>query len=144
MVRVVVLGLGLALCACGKRAPSYDRDTPEATVREFFRALNARRIPEDLDRFFIDDNEIAAWRLRCEHRGCAAGVLEKLRVVEQFDYRAVIEIDYSVRGEHGAPVMKGTASPVQLTREGGRWYIVQMGKRITVPTHAAPAQDAGG
>ncbi len=123
---VVLLGAG-----CGKdKAPAYDRSTPEGTVRAFFGALNKHRIPEDLGHFFNSDREVQTWQMRCKYRGCSAGTITRLEVAQAFQYRAVLEVDYNVRGNGGSQVMAGEGSPITLIREGKVWKITEFGRRL--------------
>lgn len=133
-----VLGLG----ACGKKAPSYDRKTPENAVRSFFKALDDGRIPQDIERFFVDEHEVAVWKLRCKHRGCTGGKVYEVTVEEKFDYRATLRIKYEVLGTNRSRIMHGDAAQLTLTREGRNWYIQRFGKRRAIPSQP-PRVDAG-
>jgi hypothetical protein len=132
-VLVIGLAVGLAVAtSCGRGGPKYDRSTPEGTVRALFAALDKGRMPEDVERFFVEDREVAVWRMRCKHRGCSGGTIQKLTVEEQHEYRAVIRIDFEVTGNDGIRVMHGTDAPLILTREGKNWYIHQFGERRVI------------
>lgn len=146
MRAAAALLLAAMLAASCKRAPSYDRSTPEKTLASFFKALQAKRIPEDLDRLVIvDAGEEAAWRSRCQPHGCTGG---SFRIVERppsTDYEVTLVTDYRITGRDGALVMRGQHSPIQLLREPEGWRITQFGKvrrERSGPT-PAPAGDAG-
>ncbi|HUS69091.1 MAG TPA: hypothetical protein VMZ28_31355 [Kofleriaceae bacterium] len=138
--------LAAALATACRKAPSYDRSTPEKTLASFFKALEAKRIPEDLDRLVIvDAGEEAAWKARCQPHGCTGG---SFRVVERppsGEYEATLVGDYRITGRDDALVMRGQHSPVQLLREPEGWRITQFGKvrRQVSGPKSAPAGDAG-
>jgi myo-inositol-hexaphosphate 3-phosphohydrolase len=138
----VLAAAALAVAACGNKGPSYDRKSPENTVRSFFKALEDGRIPRDLERFFVDEHEVAVWKLRCKHRGCTGGKVYAVTVEEKYDYRATLKIKYEVTGTHGTRIMHGDDAELTLTREGRNWYIQQFGKRRAVPS-SNPSIDAG-
>lgn len=138
-----LLTAGLVLAAGCKKAPSYDRSTPEKTVASFFQALSAKRIPEDLDRLMIMDGPVeTVWKARCEPNGCTGG---SYRIVERgpgSDYEATLVIDYRITGKRDAVVMRGQRSPVQLLREPDGWRIAEFGKvtrHVSQPATTAPA-----
>ena len=143
----VLLGLvALALCApaCSKQATTADRSTPEATVRSFFAALDAGRIPAELESFVIDERERAGWKLRCELDGCASGHLERLQPVEALAWRAVLRLTYDVRSRDGIVIMSGRDAPVTLERDGAVWKIREFGPvtRLRIgPRDAGTATD---
>ncbi len=141
LAAAVLAGI-VALGACGKKGPSYDRKTPENAVRSFFKALEDGRIPQDIERFFVDEREVAAWKLRCEHRGCTGGSVYEVTVDEKFDYRATLRIKYEVIGTNGTRIMHSDDAQLTLTREGRNWYIQQFGKRRAIPSKT-PRIDAG-
>jgi len=138
----VVAATLLVLAACGSKSPSYDRKTPENTVRSFFAALQDGRIPQDLERFFVDEHEVAVWQLRCKHRGCTGGKIYDVVVEEKFDYRATLRIKYEVLGTNRTRIMHGDDATLTLTREGRNWYIQQFGHRRAIPSTNPPI-DAG-
>lgn len=137
----LLLGALVASGGCKKRR-TYDRSTPEATVRSFFAALDEGHIPDDLPLFVADTTEIASWRMRCKNRGCERGELTVRQQLEHTDYTAVLVVDYSVFGTRGARVMRGEESPIRLQREGDAWRIVQFGRRIPARSEQPP-EDAG-
>ncbi len=144
-MRVVLLLLACAV-AC-RRAPSYDRSTPEKTLASFFKALEAKRIPEDLDRLVIvDAGEEAAWKARCQRHGCTGGSFRIVQRPPSSDYEVTLVVDYRITGRDGALVMRGQHSPIQLLREPEGWRITQFGKvrrQVTGPASAPPVGDAG-
>ena len=145
----LLLAAALAAGAGCRRAPSYDRSTPEKTLASFFKALEAERIPEDLDRLVIvDAGEAAAWKARCERNGCTGGSFRIVSKPPSTDYEATLVVDYRITGRDDALVMRGQHSPIELLREPEGWRITQFGKvqrRTQGPKPAAPApgDDAG-
>jgi hypothetical protein len=119
---------------CTEKRPDYDRKTPEATLRSFFRALAAGRMPADLEVFFVDDFELQTWRMRCKTKGCTGGTLSQVTIEEAGPYRAVLRADYVVHGERGAKVMRGRGSRIVLALEEGGWTIAELGERVQVRT----------
>src|SRR5688572_19644977 len=107
-MRAVPLLFAAALAVGCKRPPSYDRSTPEKTLASFFKALEARRIPEDLDRLVVvDAGEEAAWKARCQPHGCTGGSFRIVAKPPSGDYEATLVVDYRITGRDGALVMRG-------------------------------------
>jgi hypothetical protein len=143
-MRAVPVLLAAALAAGCRKAPSYDRSTPEKTVASFFKALDADRIPEDLDRLVIvDDRGEAAWKGRCAPNGCTGGSFSIVRREPGTDYEATLVVDYLITGRKGAVVMRGHQSPIQLLREPEGWRITQFGKVRRHVTPGTPSADGG-
>jgi len=144
MRRLVLAACAAAVLAGGcKKRRSYDRSTPEKALASFFDALEAGRIPDDLDRLIAVETERAAWRMRCKTRGCEGGTFKVLER-ETSDYEATLIIDYQVTGSHDAVVMSGDRSPVLLMRDQGGWRIAQFGRQTGLPARDAGAAGDGG
>ena len=124
------------LIGCKKRR-SYDLSSPESTVAGFFAALDKGRIPEDLDTFIADPQEVQLWKFRCRQKGCTGGDFKIVEVAEMSGYRATLIVDYAVFGDRDALIMRGQKSPLQLERQGDPWLLLQFGKRISVPKRDA-------
>lgn len=130
---IAAMILGAWLVAGCKKRPSYDLSSPEGTVAGFFAALDKGRIPEDLDTFIADAQELQLWKFRCRTKGCTGGDFKIVEVAEMSGYRATLIVDYAVFGDRDALIMRGQKSPLQLERQGDQWLLLQFGKRISAP-----------
>jgi len=142
---LLMLGALANATAC-KRRPSYDQSTPEAALESFAAAINAARIPDDIEQLVSDPREIASWKLRCKAYGCRRAKLEVKGRGETSDYAAILYVDYAVEGSGGEWVIRGKRSPIHFARKRGRWFIEQFGEQITTPRRRVPAalgRDAG-
>jgi hypothetical protein len=140
---VLIIAAILGSWGCKKRQ-SYDRSSPQSTVAAFFTALDKGRIPDDLEDFIAEPQELSLWQFRCKQKGCTGGDFKILEVTEMSGYRATLIVDYTVFGDRDAVIMRGQRSPLQLERQGDQWLLVQFGKRISAPRRtfdagAAPA-----
>ena len=141
-VAIALLAAHLALAAhpgCAKRPKRYERRTPRAAVEAFFAALGEGRFPDDLEAHVHDSVEVGMWQGRCKFRGCKRAEVTVHATRMLSTHRAEVTIDYLVRGDGGRRVVSARGSPVTVVREGDDWYIVQIGRRVSVESSDSPA-----
>jgi hypothetical protein len=140
---IIIVAISLFLAACKKAPPSYDQRSPEATLKSFEQAVNAKRIPADLRRFTANPHEISTWKLRCKTAGgCVKASFQIVGPVVTTAERELLYVDYFVVGANGSTVIRGQRSPIYFEPAGSRWLIKQFGDQI-VAKPKAPRHDAG-
>ncbi len=125
---VVLAGAG----GC-KRKVSYDTSTPDNTLGSLARAMERGDIPGRVDDLVSDDTERSRWKLRCQEKRCRKA---KFRVVDrgqQGAHQAVLYVDFEILDQVGARTLGGKRTPIHFAREGGHWYITQLGDEVIIP-----------
>ncbi len=129
----------LVLLAGCHRAPSYPAETPEKALASFAKAIDAGRIPEDLDRLVSGELERRTWKLRCHTVGCKKASFHVVGTRDRSEYQAVLWVDVEVEGRGGDRALAAKHIAIAFERDGSRWFIDRIGD---VPEPPPPA-DAG-
>lgn len=143
---LAILALAALLTAapgCKKKAPSYDRKSPEKTLTSFAKALEKGRIPADLEMFFVSPYDISSWKMRCKTRGCTKLTFKVVGKKSEDSYSATYLVDFTVLGTGNARVMQAKAAPIKFVYQDGSWYIEQMGVFKQIPQGGPAGGDAG-
>jgi hypothetical protein len=138
---LLLLALAVALPGCKRKKPSYDRSTPEKTLRSLENAFEKGRIPSDLETFFVSQSDVSGWKLRCKDGKCQKARFANLEEVSKDEYTARYLVDVTVFGRQlNERIMVSARTPIKFLFEDGAWFIEELGeyKRIPLKSRKLP------